>query len=144
MILLDTTVLVYALGADHQLRAPARALLELVRDGQVQATATVEVVQEFAHVRARRQGRDEATARAKQYALGLSPLAMPDRVDLLRGLDLFRDLEGLGPFDSVLAATALDRAWALASADRSFAQVGGLRFLDLSSGTFLEEVRATR
>nr|MBA2294907.1 VapC toxin family PIN domain ribonuclease [Actinomycetota bacterium] len=46
MIVLDTTVLVYAVGDDHQLREPARAIVAAVESGDVQATTTVEAVQE--------------------------------------------------------------------------------------------------
>lgn len=143
MIVLDTTILVYAVGTDHPMRAPARALIELVRDGDVRATTTIEVVQEFAHVRARRRSRADAAARAREYAVGLSPLVRPEQEDLLEGLDLFGHSESLGPFDAVLAATARRRGWALASADRSFGQADGLVYLNPSSATFLDQVRAT-
>lgn len=142
MILLDTTMLVYAVGKEHPLRAPARAVVELVGDGGVRASTTVEVVQEFAHVRARRRSRSEAAARARDYAVGLAPLVRPDEEDLFLGLDVFGDSADLGPFDSVLAATAIRRQWALASADRSFRAVDGLAYLDPSSPTFLDDVRA--
>ena len=143
MIVLDTTILVYAVGTDHPLRIPTRALIESVRDGHVRATTTVEVVQEFAHVRARRRSRADAAARATEYAVGLSPLVQPEPEDLLEGLDLFGGSESLGPFDAVLAATARRRGWALASADRSFGQVGGLVHLNPSSATFLDQVGAS-
>lgn len=45
MILLDTTILVYAVGTDHHLREPCRQLLEGVRDGRLRACTTVEVIQ---------------------------------------------------------------------------------------------------
>ena len=141
MILLDTTVLVYAVGTEHPLRSPSRALVEPVREGTVRATTTVEVVQEFAHVRCRRQPRTEAAARAREYAVGLSPLLRPEQEDLLDGLDLFGRSEGLGAFDAVLAATALRRGWALVSAGRSFSHVHGLFYLDPSSATFLDHVQ---
>lgn len=142
MIVLDTTILVYAVGKDHQLRLPCRSLLELVRDGSVRATTTVEVVQEFAHVRSRRRARAEATARAREFAVGLMPLLRPEHEDLLEGLALFEASEGLGPFDAVLAATARRRGWALVSADRSFEQAEGLAYLDPSSATFLDQLQA--
>ena len=59
MILLDTSVLVYAVGAEHPLREPCRAVIAAVGDGTIAATTTVEVLQEFAHVPARRRGRDD-------------------------------------------------------------------------------------
>lgn len=142
MIVVDTTILVYAVGTDHPLRSPARALVGLVRDGTLRATTTVEVVQEFAHVRARRRSRADAAARAQEYAAGLSPLVRPEEGDLLEGLDLFGASTGLGPFDAVLAATARRRGWALASADHAYGQVDGLDYLDLSSATFLDQIRA--
>ncbi|MHB1525338.1 MAG: type II toxin-antitoxin system VapC family toxin [Candidatus Dormibacteria bacterium] len=142
MIVLDTTILVYGVGSEHPLRGPCRALLELVRDGVVRGGTTVEVVQEFAHVRSRRRPRAEAADRAREYARGLSPLVQPDEEDVFGGLDLFQGLSSLGPFDAVLAAAARRRGWALASADRSFEEVTGLAYLDPSSPTFLDEVRA--
>lgn len=141
MIVLDTTILVYAVGDLHRLRQPSRALLELVRDGRVRAGTTVEVVQEFAHVRSRRRPRVEAAQRAREYVQGLSPLLVVVQEDLWDGLNLFESLVDLGPFDAVLGAVALRRGFALASADRSFAQVPGLAYLDPSAPSFLEEVR---
>ena len=141
MILLDTTILVYATGADHPLRAPCRGLLELIRDDVVRATTTIEVVQEYAHVRARRRPRSEAAERAREYARGLTPLVRLEEDDLLEGLELFESHNQVGPFDAVLAATAIRRRWTLASADRSFREVGRLHCLDPSSAGFLETVR---
>jgi uncharacterized protein len=141
VIVLDTTVLVYAVGAEHSLRAPCRELLELVRDGQLRATTTVEVIQEFAHVRASRRPRPDAAARAREYALGLGPLLRPDADDLLDGLDFFESSRSLGAFDAVLAAAARRRGWALASADRGFGQIEGLQHLDPAAASFLEDIR---
>lgn len=142
MILLDTTILVYAVGAAHPLRAPCRELLRLVRDGRVRGATTVEVVQEFAHVRARRRPRADAAEVARHYALAFAPLVRPDDDDLTTGLRLFESTRRLGPFDAVLAATALRRDWALASADRSFTEVTELRYLDPSSEDFLAAAQA--
>jgi uncharacterized protein len=132
VIVLDTTVLVYAVGDAHELRDPARALVQSVERGAVQATTTAEAVQEFVHVRARRRDRRDAARLGRAYAALLSPLLQPTEDDLERGLRLFeRNLE-LGAFDAVLAAAAIGaRADGLVSADRSFASVRGLRFLDL-------------
>lgn len=133
MIVLDTTVLVYAVGDDHALRDPARAIVEAVEAGTVQATTTVEAIQEFVHVRARRRSRPDAAALGRAYATLLSPLLQPSEDDLERGLRLFERDERLGPFDTVLAASALSaQADALVSADRSFDGVRGLRWVDLA------------
>ena len=127
MIVLDTTVLVYAAGVDHPLKEPCRRLIAAVADGAVAATTTVEVLQELAHVCARRRGRDDAAALGAAYATLLSPLLPVGSDDLDEGLRLFRAVPSLGAFDCVLAATALRRsATALVSADAAFAGVPGL------------------
>lgn len=127
MIVLDTTALVYAKGAEHELREPCRRLLAAIADGGVQATTTIEVIQELAHVRARRRGAADGAALARDYAELLAPLLLLDAGHLSRGLELFERLDGLGAFDAVLAAAALDvDATHLVSADRAFAQVEGL------------------
>lgn len=128
MIVLDTTVLVYAVGTDHPLRDPCREIVAAVRDGSIEATTTVEVIQEFAHVRARRRGRDDAAALAEDVADLLSPLLAVGEQQLREGLAIYRNSGRLGAFDAVLAAAALSAgATALVSADKAFADVRGLR-----------------
>ncbi len=128
MIVLDTTVLVYALGRDHALRDPCRALIEAIADGRIEATTTPEVIQEFAHVRARRTDRRDAAQTATDYAELLDPLVTVQRQHLLAGITLFERHDALGAFDAVLCAVALEGgADAVVSADRAFAAVPGLR-----------------
>jgi uncharacterized protein len=124
VILLDTTVLVYAKGQDHPLRDPCRELIAAIAERQLEATTTVEVIQEFVHVRARRRGRLDAAALGRDYAELLSPLLSPTHEDLGAGFSLFERTEQLGAFDAVLAATAARAgASALVSADEGFASV---------------------
>lgn len=128
MIVLDTTVLVYAKGAEHAFRDPCRELIAAIADGRLEATTTPEVIQEFTHVRARRCGRADAVALARAYAEVLSPLVTVTTEDLRRGLELFERIAPLGAFDAVLAAVAAGAgARALVSADTAFAAVPGLR-----------------
>lgn len=127
MIVLDTTVLVYAKGADHPLRDPCRRLIDAIAQGELDATTTVEVIQEFVHVRAQRRERSDAVELGCDYADLLAPLLAVEDEQLRRGLSLFEHTEPLGAFDAVLAATALDAgATALVSADGAFAHVAGL------------------
>lgn len=128
MIVLDTTVLVYATGAEHPLREPCRRLVDAVASGRVDATTTVEAVQEFVHVRARRRGRAEAAELGAAYADLLAPLLVVTAAELAAGLQHYRDTDRLGAFDAVLAAAAVGmQADALVSADGAFAGVPGLR-----------------
>jgi predicted nucleic acid-binding protein len=127
MIVLDTTVLVYAKGADHPLRDPCRELIAAIADERIEATTTAEVIQEFVHVRARRRGRGDAAALGRAYAELLSPLINLGREQLDRGLALFETTARLGAFDAVLAAAAIHSgAAALVSADTAFAELPGI------------------
>lgn len=133
MIILDTTVLVYAVGDEHPLREPCRRLLQAHGDGLIEATTTIEVVQEFCHVRARRRSRADAAALARHYIAAFA-LLVTRMEDLELGLTLFERHPELGAFDALLAAVALShRAEALVSADRAFAQVANLSWIDPST-----------
>jgi predicted nucleic acid-binding protein len=124
VIVADTTVLVYAVGDEHSLRKPCRRLIGLIADGALAATTTAEVIQEFAHVRARRIGRVDAVALAGDYADLFSPLLVPEEADLREGLRLFESLPRLGAFDAILASAARSAdAAALVSADAAFSTV---------------------
>lgn len=125
MIVLDTTVLVYAVGAAHPLRDPCRDLIAAIAGGHVSATTTVEVLQEFTHVRARRRDREDAARLARDYLDVLSPLLVVGEDDLQEGLRLYAHSERLGAFDAVLASTAARAdSVAVVSADGAFAEAG--------------------
>lgn len=130
MILLDTTVLVYARGAPHPLRERCRAVLDAHASGRIEATTTVEVIQEFVHAYGRRRSRPVAVLAARQLAVAFE-LVQTLPTDLDRAFDLYLRHAGLGAFDAVLAAVALERqAEALVSADRAFGGIDGLRWID--------------
>lgn len=133
MIVLDTTVLSYAVGEDHPLREPCRRLLAAHAAGRVVATTTVETLQEFTHIRARRRSREDAADLARHY-LDAFDLLQTTPEDLRRGLGLFEQHPDLGALHCVLAAVALGRgAQALVSADRGFGSITGLVWLDPAS-----------
>jgi uncharacterized protein len=122
VILLDTTVLVYAKGEDHPLRDPCRGLIAAIADRNIEATTTVEVIQEFVHVRARRRDRRDAATLGRDYSELLSPLLSPTADDLGAGLAIFERTDALGAFDAILAACgARVGVEALVSADSAFA-----------------------
>jgi hypothetical protein len=124
VILLDTTVLVYAKGRDHPLRDSCRELVEAIAARRLEATTTVEVIQEFVHVRARRRDRADAAALGRDYAELLAPLLCPTVEDLRAGLALFERTDALGAFDAVLAASSARAGLtAIVSADSGFAGI---------------------
>lgn len=126
MIVLDTTVLVYATGAEHPFREPCRRLIEAISAG-VEASTTVEVIQEFVQVRAKRSSRAEAVELGLAYADLLAPLLAVSSDDLRAGLAVFSSAARVGAFDAVLAAVALASDATLVSADAAFGEVEGLR-----------------
>jgi uncharacterized protein len=130
LILLDTTILVYAIGSEHPAREPSRRLVEAIANSSVAATTTVEVIQEFVHVSSRRRSRTTAIEHARKYVTGLAPLLAAGQRELEHGLRLYERHERLGAFDAVLAATALAHdVDALVSVDHSFAAVPRLRHI---------------
>jgi predicted nucleic acid-binding protein len=134
VILLDTTVLMYAVGTEHPLREPSRRIVGVAASGTERMTTTVEVIQEFAHVYARRRSRATAVSLARSYVDLFSPLVETTVEDVDVGLRLFERDERLGAFDAVLAATALRLdVEALVSADMAFAAVPKLPFVPLDS-----------
>lgn len=132
--LLDTTVLMYAVGdQSHALAAPARRLIGRVASEPGVGTTTPEVLQEFLHVRARRNGRAQAALDVEAFADLLSPLVTVNEDDIRAAALLFTSYEQLGAFDSVLAAVAMSRdELELVSGDSAFATVESLAFRDLA------------
>lgn len=131
MIVLDTTVLVYAVGSEHELRDPCQELVRAVAAGTLAATTTVEVIQEFAHVRARRRDRADAALHAADFIDLLAPLVEVREATLRSGLRVFADGRQIGAFDAVLAAAAAEgshgQAGVVVSADRAFADLPDIR-----------------
>jgi predicted nucleic acid-binding protein len=142
VILLDTSVLTYAVGAEHPFREPSRRIVEAIRSGAVAATTTAGVIQRFVGVRSNRRPRGDAVSVGRDFATLLSPLVSVEGPDLDLGLRIFERSAQLGPFDAVLAAVAINRdAEALVSSDRGFRGVRYLRYIDLG-GPELDELLA--
>ncbi|HEX2164232.1 MAG TPA: type II toxin-antitoxin system VapC family toxin [Thermoanaerobaculia bacterium] len=131
--LYDTAVFLYAVGREHPYREPCRRLVELAAAGVLHGEASVELLQEYAHVRSRRSGDREAAAREARDVAALCRLHDVTRSDLLLGLSLFASLPRLEMRDALHAATALERGvFTIVSPDRAFDDVPGLERLDPS------------
>jgi predicted nucleic acid-binding protein len=136
VILLDTTVLVYAAGAEHPLREPCRRLMRAHREGGIHAATTGEVVQEFIHVYGRRRPRSAAAELARRYLAAL-PLLSPTRAEIEIGVDICERHEAVGAFGAVLAGVTLGRnLQALISADRAFGTIMGLNWVSPGGAEF--------
>lgn len=136
--LYDTSVFVYALGAEHPYREPCRDIVHRAAIGELQGEASADLLQEFAHQRERRTG-DRATA--AKMARDIAKLAWwhplePD--DVQRGIDLFERHAQLDARDAVFAALAINRGIdAILSTDRAFDEVDSLERIDPADGRAL-------
>lgn len=125
-MILDTNVLVYAVGGEHPLRAPARRLITALRDGEALATTSVLVLQEFTYVYARRRGAAHAVALTRSYVDLLEPLLPVEQVHLMTALRLVEQHD-LRPSDALLAAAAIHSSRSLVTADRALTDVPEVR-----------------
>jgi uncharacterized protein len=133
VIVLDTTILAYAVGAEHPLREPSRRIVRAVQAGELHAQTTTFVIQEFLHVSSRRRDRAEAARLAREYAMALAPLLPHEDAHVAAAIELYEQHEQLGAFDAFLAAAALAAGATLVSADRAFADIPELRWVDPGS-----------
>ncbi len=123
--LIDSAVFVYALGEDHELKKPCRAVID---DEELELCATVEMVQEVVFHRMR-MGDGNAIRQAQRVAQSCRLYAF-DREILDVALSLI-DRHGMGGRDAVHAATALRHGIPeIISPDPAFDGIEGLTRLD--------------
>ncbi len=140
MILLDTNVLVYAVGRPHQLAEVAADVVAMSDAGGMRITPRV--LEEFAYVYARRdRGRDLARELCWEWSAILGPIEHATEEDLAMALDLWADNARLQFADALLAAQAVRLDATLVSADKAFAEVEKLRFVDLADPELQERLQ---
>ena len=125
--LYDTNVFIYALGRDHPHRQACRRVVDLAAEGVLRGEASVELVQEFLHVRARRSGDRAEAVREAEAVASLCTLHDLTELDLHLALSLFARTGSIEARDAIHAATALNRGIdAILSTDEDFDSVAGL------------------
>ncbi len=126
----DTAVLAYALGGQHQLREPCRLLLQSAATGRLRLHASVEMLQELLFHRMRKVARDRALDEAADVAILCELHEFDQRVlDLM--MELIKTVDHLGGRDAVHAATAVRVGVArIVSPDQGFDAIPGLRRID--------------
>lgn len=128
--LIDTAVLLYAVGGDHPIRAGSRRIVAAAGAGDLELHASVESVQEFVFHRMRRGDRLSAVRQARDVA-GLCILHGFDQGTLQTALDLIADSGTIGGRDAVHAATAVQHGLSMIiSPDPAFDNIPGLRRID--------------
>lgn len=129
--LVDSAVVVYALGADSPWRQSCRRLLVQAGQQHFRAYASVEMIQELVHHRLRRSGDRVASVKQGRYASSLFTLLNFDRDVLELSLDLIERVPTIRGRDAVHAATALAYGIdTIISPDRAFDGIPGLIRLD--------------
>jgi hypothetical protein len=131
-VFLDANIFLYATGADHPLREPARQIIRRVSEGELDAITSTEVVQEILFVLARRGRSSDGIQLARSTARMFPDLLSVTRADIVIACDLFEQYPEIRPRDAVHAATMLNNGLELiVSADGHFDQIQGIRRLPL-------------
>lgn len=141
-VLVDANVFIYALGAEHPYREPCRLLVAALAEQRIAGETSVEIVQEFVHVRRRRGDSGDATQRAREILAWDLPLHDFDVDDLERALQLLDRYESLPGRDAVHAATALNRGIdCILSTDAHFDLIHDLTRIDPGDPAALEGIK---
>jgi predicted nucleic acid-binding protein len=125
---IDTSVLMYAAGGEHPLRAPCVRVMEAVASGTLAATTSAEVIQEIVHRYLAIRRPDIADGLARSTMETFAPVLPITHALMRRVPDLARRYPTLGARDLVHVATCVHEGITkIISADRAFDQVAELR-----------------
>lgn len=133
MILVDTTVLMYAAGTDHPHRAPSIRFLEAAALGEIEAAVDAEVLQEILH-RYRAIGRWEQGRVLYDATRRLLTDVFPISAEVTdRARHILSVTEGVSARDAIHAAVvALEGLEGICSFDRGFDRIPDIRRLEPS------------
>ena len=125
---IDTSVVMYAAGGEHPLKGPCARIIALIGEGGLDATTSVEVVQEILH-RYRAIGRTGIGAEQASRTLDLFAPVLPITHALMRRVpDLAARYPSLASRDLVHIATCVHEGIPdIVSADRGFDAVTEIR-----------------
>lgn len=130
-VFVDAAILMYAAGQDHPLRDPCVRIVRRIRDGSLDATTSVEVVQEILH-RYRAIGRPDGAVALAERTLDMFAPVLPITHALMRRVpDLTKRYPTLQARDLVHLATCIHEGITeIVSTDRGFDRVAELRRID--------------
>ncbi len=133
-VFLDSNVFIYAAGAESPNKAACVDLLRRVAAGDLEATTSVEVIQELHHVFRRRGRLAEGVGLGREVARLFPGLLSITRADILRSGDILMTHPQLSPRGALHAATALNNGIVvIVSADVDLDRVDGVTRLDPSA-----------
>ncbi len=133
MRLIDTNVIVYAVGKAHPLREGARQVLDRVGEGALQANIDAEVLQEILHVYNARRERRKGVDTIDDLLL-LFPNPFPiGREEIEAARDLMRAYSFLSARDAVHAAVVQTHELeGIITADKIFNRIKSLKRFDIT------------
>jgi predicted nucleic acid-binding protein len=132
-VFLDTNVFLYAIGAQHPLKAAGQQVLERVGNGTLEAVTSTEVIQEILYVLGRRGLRETGLKLARHTIQLLDPLLSITQADISVVCDLTDRYPTLPIRDAVHAATMLNNGiFDIVTSDGHFDGVQGIRRLPLA------------
>jgi predicted nucleic acid-binding protein len=142
-VLVDTNIILYAIGGPHRHAEPCRRIVALAGDGRLGLEAPVDLVQEILHHRARRLGDRRQAAAEAQAASALCRLHAVDPQDASKAAELFASSDRLSARDAVFAAVAARHGLdTILSADTDFDGLPGLRRIDPADSVAIAELAA--
>lgn len=130
-VFLDTNVFIYAAGVPSPHKEACVSLLRRAAEGALDATTSVEVIQELHHVFRRRGRLPDGVALGREVARLFPDLLPITASDVIRSGDILLAQPQLSPRDALHAATALNRGiTTIVSTDADLDAVNGLRRVD--------------
>ena len=128
MIFVDTNVLMYAAGGEHPLQRPCRVVVDAIGSRSLEATTSVEVVQEIVH-RYLAIGRAQGGLELAEETLDLFAPVLPITHALMRRVPaLARRYPRLSARDVIHLATCIHEGITeIISTDRGFDAVSEVR-----------------
>ncbi len=132
MIFVDSNVPMYVAGRDHANKAPAIRLLRRIREGELEACTSAEVLQEILH-RYHGMGRADLARDVYELFVQVCTNVLPVTLaDTDRALELKAQGLGVSVRDAVHAAVMLNHEIRLiATFDRGFDAVPGIERVGL-------------
>lgn len=133
MVFIDSNIPMYVAGKDHPNRAPARAFLERVGSGEVEACTSTEVLQEILY-RYAGLGRLDLAEQVYDLFVEICPIVLAVTLaDTDRGKALLLEVPHVGVRDCLHAAVMLNQdIGEIATFDRTFEQIPGIELYALT------------
>jgi uncharacterized protein len=129
-VFIDTSIVMYAGGADHPNREPCRAVMGRVADGTLDAVTSAEVVQEILHRFTR--GQRQIGSRMARSVLDLFDEVLPvERCTIAAAVARYENHPQLSARDALHVATCVANGInAIVSVDAGFDVVADVRRID--------------